>query len=179
MGERKPLSIAPHLPYQGTEGFVARPASQERAEENARSGVSRDRQRQVLAALDSMPTGAIWTVLGHALQLHHGQVSSTLSVLHRAGEVFQLRRMVERSHPYVHAKYRYLYLESERYDFPVRTNASTMRKRAAVASAELATALYLLRDVEDAWLHNRDKLEAATASILTALDALNGKRDGE
>jgi len=180
-GERKPLDYAPLLPYQGTEGFVERPASEARARENARNGVSRQRQKQVLEALDHMPTGAIWTVLGHALQLHHGQVSSTLSVLHQAGEVFQLRRIVERCHPYVHSKYRHMYREDERYDFPTRTNATILKQRSGVAMANLNLAIGLLdacRDGDTFVVGDRQCLYVRQF-IADALDALNGKRDGD
>lgn len=180
-GERKPLDYAPLLPYQGTEGFVERPASEARARENARNGVSRQRQKQVLEALDHMPTGAIWTVLGHALQLHHGQVSSTLSVLHQAGEVFQLRRIVERCHPYVHSKYRHMYREDERYDFPTRTNATVLKQRSAKAEEKLALAVTLLdacRD-GDVYLVTHWQAHYVREFITEALDTLIGKRDGD
>lgn len=129
------------LPYAGTEGFVGRPASAERARRNAQDGTSNDRQHRVLRYLEEHPGGLTWVELGEVLRLHHGQVSSTLSVLHQAGKVFQLRLKRGRSHPYVHAQHRYLYIADERYDQPTRTNASLLQSRIDTAEAVLEVAL--------------------------------------
>jgi len=133
--------MAVELPYAGTEGFVGRPASAERARRNAQDGTSHDRQHKVLRYLEEHPGGLTWVELGEVLRLHHGQVSSTLSVLHQAGKVFQLRLKRGRSHPYVHAQHRYLYIADERYDQPTRTNASMLQERIDMAEAVLEVAL--------------------------------------
>lgn len=133
--------MTPELPYAGTEGFVARPASEERARRNATDGTSRDRQRQVLHYLRYRPDGLTWVELGGALQLHHGQISSTLSVLHKSGQLFQLRVKRGRSHPYVHADHRDLYSAIERYDEPTRTNAGQIQERLDAAILLLVVAL--------------------------------------
>lgn len=132
-----------HLPYAGTEGFVGREASVERARRNAAEGISGDRQEQVLdyLRLTSGRVGATWIEVGEALRLHHGQVSSTLSVLHQAGKVFQLREKRGRSHPYVHTDFRYIYVASERYDTPTRTNAKMLKERNEEAATYLEAAL--------------------------------------
>jgi hypothetical protein len=129
------------LPYAGTEGFVGRPASIDRARRNAQEGIAAERQDQVLEYLASIPLGAIWIEVGEALRLHHGQVSSSLSVLHQAGKVFQLRVKRGRSHPYVHADWRHLYVAAERYDEPTRTNVKLLRERNEEAEALLDSAL--------------------------------------
>ena len=158
------------LPYAGTEGYVARPASMERARHNARDGTAADRQEQVLELLLSRrERGATWIEAGEALRLHHGQVSSTLSVLHQAGKVFQLREKRGRSHPYVHSEYRYIYVASERYDEPTRTNAKLLKERNEEAATYLEVAL-------DAWYLHQDPTQMARL-VRAALVALNGTDD--
>lgn len=133
--------MTPELPYAGTEGYVARPASEERARRNATDGTAQDRQQQVLAHLASHRDGLTWAEVGKDLGLHHGQVSGTLSVLHKSGQVFQLRNTRSRSHPYVHANHRNLYLASERYDEPTRTTAGQLQSRLDEAIPLLVVAL--------------------------------------
>ena len=159
--------LVAELPYLGTEGFVRRPASEDRARENAASGVSSERQQRVLAALEPWMKGQTWIEVGEALRLHHGQVSATLSVLHQAGQVFQLREKRGRSHPYVHAKWRHLYVASERYDEPTRTNAKLLRERNEDAEALLDSALA-------GWFGEPD---VARSLVVLALAALRGERD--
>lgn len=155
------------LPYVGTEGFVRRPASEDRARENAANGVASERQLRVLAWLEPVSRGMTWIELGEALHLHHGQVSATLSVLHQAGKVFQLREKRGRSHPYVHTMWRYLYVASERYDEPTKTNAKVLRERNEDAEALLDSALA-------GWFGEPD---TARNLVMAALSALRGERD--
>jgi len=173
------------LPYLGTEGYVTRPASILRATDNVTSGVAHERQSQVLAHLANIPSGATWVEVGHALQLHHGQVSSTLSVLHQAGKVFQLRECRSRSHPYVHEKYRFLYVESERFDAPTRTNGKVLRERIDNAATHLECAELWLDGIREnvAEAMNapasslQDMLNRVSEQIVAALATLNGERD--
>jgi hypothetical protein len=155
------------LPYLGTEGFVRRPASEDRARENALNGVASERQSRVLAHLEPLMYGETWVEVGEALRLHHGQVSATLSVLHQAGKVFQLREKRGRSHPYVHSMWRYLYVASERYDEPTKTNAKVLRERNEDAEALLDSALA-------GWFGEPD---TARSLVIAALSALRGERD--
>jgi hypothetical protein len=117
------------LPYLGTEGYVTRPASILRAQQDVISGNAGERQIAILKHLSVLPQGATWVEVGHSLQLHHGQVSGALSVLHKAGKLFQLRHTRSRSHPYVHANFRYKYTDSERFDTPTRTNGKLLKER--------------------------------------------------
>lgn len=120
----------PVLPYNGTEGYVATTASEARARSDARSGRAGRRQEAILAYLDGIgEAGATWGEVGSALALHHGQVSAALSVLHNAGKVFQLKRVKNRAHPYVHAKYQELYPVEQRQDEPARTKAGKLNSR--------------------------------------------------
>jgi hypothetical protein len=119
----------PFAPYDGTGGHAGTEASQHRAEREAEDGTLKDRQKQVLAYLEQHGVGGItWGELGLRLGLHHGQVSGTLSNLHQGGMVFMLRKRHNRSHPYVHVKYRDFYSEEEVHDAPKRTRAGD-RKR--------------------------------------------------
>lgn len=111
--------------FDDTDGFVNRPASKERAIRESRDGTRSQRHKKILKYLDNWGEGgATWRQMGEHLGLHHGQISGALSKLHQDGEVFALRIQRDRCHPYVHAKFRNLYDEHERFDQPVRTNRS-------------------------------------------------------
>jgi hypothetical protein len=126
------------LPYDGTAGFVRRPASEERARAEARDGTATARQNAVLAYLrDRGPVGATWAEAGDALGLHHGQISGALSVLHLAGEVFALRKKRNRSHVYVHGRLRESFLPDQRMDRPVKTRATVLDEKAREALSVL------------------------------------------
>lgn len=110
------------LPYRGTEGYVDRDASRERAETEARDGSAGDRQERIMAfLLERGKFGATWVEVAEEVGEHHGKVSGSLSVLHKAGHVFQLRSKRNRCHPYVHNVYREAWLPAHRYDVSVRT----------------------------------------------------------
>lgn len=160
------------LPYLGTQGYVTRPASILRAEQEVVLGDVSDRQIAILNFLSLVPQGAIWVEVGHALQLHHGQVSSALSVLHSAGRLFQLRDIRSRSHPYVHTNFRYRYKDSERFDKPTRTNGKLLKQRIDGGVVCLEAALNYLNEMPLTCetLLVREELSAALAS-------LNGDKD--
>jgi hypothetical protein len=113
----------PSLPYNGKSGHVAASkTSKARALHEDATGVTGKRQLQILDALENASAhGYTWTELGDELNLHHGQVSGALSVLHNAGRVFALRRERNNSQIYYHCKYRDLFAESARLDYPVKT----------------------------------------------------------
>ena len=72
--------------YQGTLGFVPVDTSRDRAEREADNGTAEDRLCAVERELQRAGmVGATWQQLGQRLNLHHGQISSALTVLHRAG----------------------------------------------------------------------------------------------
>jgi hypothetical protein len=120
----------PFTPYTGTGGHAGSEASRERAETEASDGTLADRQQRILAWLDSAgASGSTWVSVGQGLNLHHGQVSGALSNLHAGGFVFMLRKRHNRSHPYVHAKYRGFYQDSEVHDSPKTTKAGQRRDR--------------------------------------------------
>ena len=113
----------PSLPYNGKSGHVAASkTSTARALHEDATGVTGKRQLAILDALENASAhGYTWTELGDELNLHHGQVSGALSVLHNAGRVFALRRERNNSQIYYHCKYRTLFGDYERLDFPVKT----------------------------------------------------------
>jgi hypothetical protein len=119
----------PQLPYNGTGGYVNRPASKERAVREAKDGTLSARQQAVLQELlTAGPTGATWKSIGYALNLHHGQVSGALSNLHKAGLVFMLRVKRYKCHPYVAAQYRQNYTDAQVWDKPAQTRAGERRQ---------------------------------------------------
>lgn len=111
-------------PYNGTGGYVERPASIDRAVREAKDGTLSKRQAQVLSQLElAGAQGATWKTLGQLLNLHHGQVSGALSNLHKAGAVFMLRAKQQRCHAYVLRRYRWAYTDEQVFDTPATTRA--------------------------------------------------------
>ena len=111
-------------PYNGTGGYVERPASIERAVREAQDGTLSKRQSDIVQELDVAGVqGATWKTLGQILNLHHGQVSGALSNLHKAGEVFMLRAKQNRCHSYVLKRYRWAYTDEQVFDTPATTRA--------------------------------------------------------
>lgn len=133
------MSDLPVLPYRGTEGFVKRDASLIRAVDDARSGKAHERQRLILSIIrESGSFGRTWKEVNEVLPtLHHGQISATLSVLHKAGLLFQRTTKRDKSHPYVASEFRGLFSPEERYDNPTRTTAGDLRKILMAARAEI------------------------------------------
>ena len=69
--------------YGQTGGFVARPASVDRAMREIATGKLSERQAQILDLLDDAGfCGLTWQGCGDLLGLHHGQISGALSNLH-------------------------------------------------------------------------------------------------
>ena len=130
--------------YGDTGGYVNRPASVARALADIASGKLSQRQDDLLRLLDSAGAkGLTWRACGSALGLHHGQVSGALSNLHGCGMVFALKETRDKSHPYVHIKYRDEWEAGERYDEPVRTRNSRDRELQAQLLDEVREAMRL------------------------------------
>jgi len=87
--ERMPLAT---YPYGGRSPFVAGSAtSEQRAAFEDAEGETARRQRETLLTLVQRGTrGATWRELASAHGMHHGQASSVLSVLHKAGRISRL-----------------------------------------------------------------------------------------
>lgn len=82
-------------PYAGTSGYAAgSAASEDRARTEDADGTTSKRQRSVRTYVAFRGAhGATWREVASALDLHHGQASAALSVLHKEG---RLVRLVER-----------------------------------------------------------------------------------
>lgn len=117
------------LPYDGHSGAVtASDTSLERALKEDADGTTAARCNLILTHLQMRPNGLTWAELAALLNLHHGQVSGALSMMHKNGQVFALRVKRNRSHPYVHARYRSIHPSSDRFDEPVKTKARQERE---------------------------------------------------
>ena len=121
-----------NLVYDGRSGSVlASDTSRERAELEDSNGTTANRANDVLETLKLRRDGLTWFELAALLNLHHGQASGCLSMLHKGAQVFALRKKRGKCHPYVHIAYRNLYPASERLDEPVKTKATIEREALA------------------------------------------------
>lgn len=90
------------LPFKGTSGWAGSKASQDRQMMLDETGKTGERQALVLAELqDAGVHGATWRDIALALELHHGQASATLSVLHREGIIARLEERRNKCSIYV------------------------------------------------------------------------------
>ena len=147
--------------YGETGGFVARPASVDRAMREIASGKLSERQSQVLDLLDGAgASGLTWNDCGTLLGLHHGQISGALSNLHGCGMVFALKQIRNRSHPYVHIKYQSEWNDEARYDEPVRTRNSKERN----LQAQLLEAVR--EAISDEWSQTKTDIVTAVVTMM-------------
>jgi hypothetical protein len=139
------------LPYNGTEGYVDSPASKERAVREAKDGSAVSRQQLILHLVEVAGIhGRTWKELQGVLpDLHHGQISASLSVLHKSGDLFQLKPKRGKSHPYVHHSFHYQWHESLRIDAPARIKRNVDRDRVAKAREEALDLQEMLLLLED------------------------------
>jgi hypothetical protein len=115
--------------YNGTAGYVNRPASKDRALRQRETKVLSDQAKKVLDMLNyAGRDGMTWRELGDALDLHHGQISGLLSNMHQKAMIFSLAQIRDRCHPYIHKDYRSYYKDKEVYDQPARTSKVTNRE---------------------------------------------------
>jgi len=97
----------PVLPYPepdgtATAGWSGSDASRERARDEAADGTVQKRQREVLRILAAHEEGGITVSdLRFITRWHHGQASSALSGLHKAGLIDRLAQKRDRCHVYV------------------------------------------------------------------------------
>lgn len=118
-----------NLPYNGHSGFVAgSDTSTERALDEDASGQTQSRLDRILEAIKLRPLGMTWNEVAKLLDLHHGQASGALSMLHKQGLIFALTKKRNKCHPYVAVQYRNQYPAMDRIDEPVRTKASMERE---------------------------------------------------
>lgn len=92
----------PITPYAGTSGWSGSAASEERAKTEDADGTTSERQRRVLSMVKSWGhNGVTVKEVRETLNLHHGQASSALSVLHKVGLLARLSDKRDRCHVYV------------------------------------------------------------------------------
>ena len=90
------------LPFKGTSGWAGSKASQDRQMMLDETGETGKRQSMVLSELQDAGThGATWRDIALALELHHGQASAALSVLHREGLIARLEERRNKCSIYV------------------------------------------------------------------------------
>lgn len=125
--------------YQGTLGFVPVDTSKERAIQEANNGTAEDRLDRVFRSVKNAGiNGAIWTDVANDLNMHHGQVSSALSVLHRSHKIVMLTTKINRCHPYVDAQW-LQHLDASQV---VHEPKKTMTKLKAEAGEQLAELIF-------------------------------------
>ena len=160
--------------YGDTGGFVQRPASVDRAMREIASGKLSERQTQILDLLeDAGFCGLTWQGCGDLLGLHHGQISGALSNLHGCGQVFALREVRDRSHPYVHIKYRDRWDADARYDEPVRTRNSRHRELQAQLLEAVRGA------ISDEWSQTKTDIVTAVVAMMDDYERLSKQSQSE
>lgn len=92
----------PILPYNGTSGHSGTNTSRERAERDDKSGKTKWRQKNALSVLFwSKTNGVTWKDLAEINNLHHGQASGVLSVLHQVNLIVRLKETRDKCAIYV------------------------------------------------------------------------------
>lgn len=119
--------------------IAASDTSKARAVSEETSGVGEERRKLILQLLAAAPHGLTWKELSALTELHHGQVSGLLSVLHGAGNIIQLRATRDKCHPYIHPRFTDHYTERELVREPVKSRKTV----------ELEFLRYLQEAVED------------------------------
>lgn len=91
-----------NLGYAGTEGSSGSDASHDRAEREASDGTATERQALILAELTAAGAhGMTWRELAAATGRHHGQVTGSLSNLHKGQQIARLTAKRDRCSIYV------------------------------------------------------------------------------
>lgn len=98
----EPLEL-PLTPYAGSSGHAGSATSADRAHREDRNGATLHRQSKTLAAVFATGAdGMTWRELAALFDLHHGQASGVLSVLHKTGRIARLAETRNRCKVYVH-----------------------------------------------------------------------------
>lgn len=104
--------------------------SRERAQQEDRDGTTSKRRGDILELLRTAgPAGLTWHDIANATGLHHGQVSGTLSTLHKDGTIACLTTKRNKCHPYIHLQWANHHADHEITWNPTQTLAG--RKTAA------------------------------------------------
>lgn len=90
------------FPYAGTSGWSGSETSRERALHQDSDGTFTRREKDALVLLGQCRSfGMTWKDLGFALNLHHGQASGVLSVLHKTNRIARLTERRDKCAIYV------------------------------------------------------------------------------
>lgn len=90
------------FPYAGTSGWAGSETSYLRAVTDDETGETTKRQKQAIRELLwASRHGLTWKELAMNLNLHHGQASGVLSVLHKAGRIERLKERRNKCSVYV------------------------------------------------------------------------------
>ena len=96
----------PVLPYNGSSGWSGTDTSKERADHADSTWVTGERQAATYRMLLwYRERGLTWKELADSMGWHHGQASSTLSVLHKEGKIARLLERRDKCRVYVLNEY--------------------------------------------------------------------------
>jgi hypothetical protein len=96
----------PILPYAGTSGWSGSETSKERAVKEDKNGTTSLRQKLTLNHVrHQFDRGLTWKELSEITNMHHGQSSGALSVLHKAGLIARLKERRNKCAVYVAPEY--------------------------------------------------------------------------
>lgn len=94
------------LPYAGTSGWSGSETSAARARGDDKDGTTSRRQTQARSRIfEAGVEGLTWKELADQLNLHHGQASGVLSVLHKTGHIVRLAETRNRCAVYVNPQF--------------------------------------------------------------------------
>jgi len=147
-----------HAPY-----VAASDTSRARATYEDSHGITQERWLLLLRLLyDAGTNGHTWAELADLTDLHHGQVSGSLSKLHEQGHVVQLKAKRNRSHIYIHAAHVFEFDLQDVNLEPVQTRANA-RLKALEAVAEAAHKLCYSQSANSAqqWATLKQALQQA------------------
>lgn len=150
------------LPYAGTAGAVSQPASTERAQREASTGVAKARAQAVLNLLHRNESGLTYQEVGASMNLHHGQSSGALSTLHKAGLVFMTLERRNKCQVYVHVLYRHNYQDHERIDEPAQTKAGKRKEELEQLLVLIETGIRMGRVQDSEIIKQVNKLRSET-----------------
>lgn len=96
------FNYEPVLPYNGSSGHSGTDTSKERADQQDKTGKTKNMQLTTLELLRQRTfIGITWHELARELNIHHGTASGVLSNLHKGGLIVRLAMRRGRSKIYV------------------------------------------------------------------------------
>lgn len=140
--------------------YVNRDTSRERAQREASDGTFNARKEKVLQLLQQRDH--TWRELAEKLELHHGQISGLLSILHKHGQIVMLKARRDRCHPYTHIDNTRWLMPDEYWVEPVQTKTTRKLNQADQLAETVAQFLNrnantndLVKALETYWKENQ------------------------